>query len=189
MSLTLGLFGETKQQSENPFDDSRTDRRDHRKTGLLALDLATITGWCDSFGSGVWGFAHSPAKEKEQRIGKAVKNKRVAKFHVQLLEYIDSHKPNVIVYEKPIIFRAKKRRPNFASFEMIGVLKLICLQRKILLFEYQLSHIKKFATGAGNANKEDMMKAFKAKYGRDPIDDNEADAVHLYHLAIQDLKL
>jgi hypothetical protein len=39
--------------------------------------------------------------------------------------------------------------------------------------------LKKFTCGGGKAHKEDMIKKAAIILGRDPIDDNEADAVHV----------
>ena len=44
--------------------------------------------------------------------------------------------------------------------------------------------IKRFITGKGNASKLEVIKAVKA-LGHRPIDDNEADALSLLHLAMQ----
>ncbi|MDH1428274.1 hypothetical protein N5J23_17280 [Comamonas aquatica] len=44
--------------------------------------------------------------------------------------------------------------------------------------------IKKHATGKGNAGKEDVIAAMRAR-GHAPADDNEADALALLHWAVQ----
>jgi Holliday junction resolvasome RuvABC endonuclease subunit len=44
--------------------------------------------------------------------------------------------------------------------------------------------IKKYATGKGNAGKEDMVAAARRR-GHNPVDDNEADALALLAWAIQ----
>ncbi|MFP5382262.1 MAG: hypothetical protein ACLGG4_08355, partial [Gammaproteobacteria bacterium] len=44
--------------------------------------------------------------------------------------------------------------------------------------------IKKHVTGKGNASKDEMMAAMRAR-GYLPTDDNEADALALLHWAIQ----
>jgi len=89
----------------------------------------------------------------------------------------------------PFIYHQKKRKPNFTGFEMVGVLKYFCEIHNIRLVGYHISHIKKFATGKGNARKEEMASTAVARYGVMPDDHNEADALHLYHLTIEDQKL
>nr|DAV49561.1 MAG TPA: RuvC [Bacteriophage sp.] len=73
-----------------------------------------------------------------------------------------------------------------AESEMIGVLKLLAEELNIPLACYSATEIKRFATGKGNANKEAMMKA-AIDLGYNPIDDNEADAIHLYNLTLSDI--
>jgi crossover junction endodeoxyribonuclease RuvC len=41
------------------------------------------------------------------------------------------------------------------------------------------SEVKKFATGKGNADKGQMIEMATGVLGRAPLDDNEADAVHI----------
>lgn len=47
--------------------------------------------------------------------------------------------------------------------------------------------IKKFATGSGKAGKEEMMAYFRSETGREPIDDNEADAYALLRFVMAEL--
>lgn len=162
-------------------------RHDHN---LLALDLATTTGWCDAHGSGAWNFTTNIKKPKDppKRLGKQTNGKKLMRFETRISAYIEERKPKIIVIEKPFIFHSKKRRPNFIAFEMAGIVKLLCEANGILLFEYHTQHIKQYATGFGQANKEQMVAACK-RYNVTPTDDNEADALHLYHLAISDFRL
>ena len=50
---------------------------------------------------------------------------------------------------------------------------------------FTTGEIKKAATGNGGASKALMMSAAKVKLGRDPEDDNEADAVCLAYAALE----
>lgn len=47
--------------------------------------------------------------------------------------------------------------------------------------------LKKHATGKGNAPKEAMIAAAEKILGRPPIDDNEADAIHIGTWAVENL--
>jgi Holliday junction resolvasome RuvABC endonuclease subunit len=172
----------------DPFNKptTRRERKDHH---ILALDVATTTGWCDAKGSGVWKCAVSSIKNEEKILGKYVGGKRLMKFEKNLTEHIEQNDIRLVVFEKAFIYHSKDRRPNFASFEMIGVLKMVCAYKNVKMMEYITQHIKKFATGKGNAGKEQMIASAEARYGVRMDDDNEADALHLYHLAIQDLRL
>ncbi|MCK9327902.1 MAG: hypothetical protein M0P69_20575 [Bacteroidales bacterium] len=47
--------------------------------------------------------------------------------------------------------------------------------------------VKKFATGSGKAGKAEMMEYFRREVGREPIDDNEADAYALLRFVMEEL--
>jgi Holliday junction resolvasome RuvABC endonuclease subunit len=49
--------------------------------------------------------------------------------------------------------------------------------------------LKKWATGRGNAGKEEMMRWFAREFGREPVTDDEADAAALLLHAIDELHL
>jgi len=186
------LFG-SAQDEEKPFDEptvkthNKAVRADHK---ILALDLATITGYCDAHGSGSWNFTTLVKKPKDppKRLGKQTNGKKLVRFETRISAYIEEYKPKMIVIEKAFIYQSKERKPNFTAFEMAGILKLLCEANGIFLVEYHVQHIKKFGTGNGMANKEMMMDCC-ARYRVKPVDSNEADALHLYHLAISDFIL
>jgi len=63
----------------------------------------------------------------------------------------------------------------------------LCIEFGVNLACYSASEIKKFATGKGNASKG-LMVEHAIKLGFNPIDDNEADAIHLYNLTVKDVE-
>src|SRR5690606_20066362 len=67
--------------------------------------------------------------------------------------------------------------------EIQGVVKAWAETAGIEYRGYSSSEIKRFATGKGNAKKQDMIHAAIHKFGREVADDNEADALALWHLA------
>ena len=136
---------------------------------ILALDIATKTGWCNDTSSGVWDFNI----KRGESIGM-----RLIRFRAKLKEMIDLDKPDVIVYELPAgLFKAS----IMVASEMIGVLKTLCEDEGIEYAHESATEIKKFATGKGNAKKDVMISKAK-ELGIDEIDDNHADAIHLYRL-------
>lgn len=167
------LFGEVVTE-EDPFSSVTRDRKDR---GVLALDIATKTGWCTCTTSGVWSL--TPKKDES-------KNMRLIRFKAKLNEICEAEKIKLIVFELPAIHG---KHPNFVGMEMVGVMKLVCGERNIDHTGYPPTVIQKFATGVGKGNKPRMIETCREKYGIDPVDDNEADSVHLYHLAIKDLQL
>lgn len=136
---------------------------------ILALDIATKTGWCNDTSSGVWDFS----VKRGESIGM-----RLIRFRAKVQEMINLERPDVIVYELPAgLFKAS----IMVASEMIGVLKTLCEDNNIEYAHESATEIKKFATGKGNAKKEAMIQAAK-DLGIQVIDDNHADAIHLHRL-------
>ena len=147
------------------------------KMKVLALDIATKTGWCTETASGVWNLA--PKRDES-------KGMCLIRFKAKLKEIVASEEINLIVFEQSAGFH---KSSIITQSEKHGVLKLFCEENGIEYRSYAATEIKKFATGKGNANKDAMMEACKSKYGIDPIDDNHADAIHIYQLTKYDLNL
>lgn len=160
--------------SQDPF---KPVTKDILNRGLMALDIATVTGFCTCTTSGIWNL--TPKKDES-------KGMRLIRFKAKLKEVCQAEGIKVIAFEMPAI---QKKFPNFVGMEMMGVLKLFCAENEIEHKGYPPATLQKFATGKGKGNKPLMIQTCKEKYGVDPEDDNEADAVHLYHLAIEDLQL
>lgn len=141
---------------------------------LLALDIATKTGWKTHTASGVWDLKPNRGESDGMRI---------VRFKAKLLELISIEKINIIAYERPA---GMHKSSIMVASEMIGVLKDICIQNEIHVACYSAKEIKKHATGNGNANKSLMITKAR-ELGFNVVDDNEADAIHLYYLAKHDL--
>ena len=142
---------------------------------ILALDIATHCGWATETASGVWDFT----LKRGESYGI-----RVVRFKAKVRELIDLESVEIISYER--VAGIHKAAIIVAS-EMVGVLHDLCIEKGVLITAYSASEIKKFATGKGNANKAAMVQAAKEKYGYLGTSDDEADAIHLYHLTNTDL--
>jgi len=142
---------------------------------ILALDIATITGWKTETASGTFNF--KPNRGESEGM-------RVIRFKSKVTELIEMEKIEIVAYERA---GGMHKASIIVESEMIGVLKVICEERGVSLACYSSSEIKKFATGKGNANKQAMVDAAIA-LGYNPKDDNEADAIHIYNLAMKDIK-
>ena len=141
---------------------------------VLALDIATITGWKTETSSGIWNLKPNRGESEGMRI---------VRFKSKVKEIIAMEDITLISYERPAgLFKSS----IMVASEMIGVLKDLCIEKNIVVACYSATEIKKYATGKGNANKEQMIEAAK-KLGYYPTDDNEADTIHLYNLTIKDL--
>lgn len=147
---------------------------------ILALDLGTTTGW-----------AHYDAQRQTIASGTACFQKgrfegggiRFLKFQAWLKKQL---KPDVIYYEE--VRRHKATDAAHVYGGLLAVLTAWCEDNAIPYTGVPVGTIKKFATGKGNASKQDMINAAKLE-GIDPVDDNEADAYWILEYAINDLNL
>ena len=131
---------------------------------ILALDMATKTGWASPSTSGVEDF--------KKRAGDS-RGMIFIRFEAWLNEIIDLVEPKMIVYERP---HARGRAANEVLNGLLAFLTKVCEARQIQYTDCPSTTLKKFATGRGNAGKEQMMAAYRERWGSDPIDDNHADA-------------
>lgn len=136
---------------------------------ILALDLATITGWANGSASGAENF--------KKRAGDS-RGMIFIRFEAWLNEMTTMDgKPEVVVYERP---HARGRAPTEVSHGLLGILQKVCTANGVEYSDCPSTTLKKFATGKGNAGKPDMMEHYRRKWGTEPIDDNECDARWLH---------
>lgn len=70
--------------------------------------------------------------------------------------------------------------------ELRGILLEVCDSLELPEPEFvNPAVLKKWATGDGHATKAQMVAACKERYGVIPVDDNAADACHLFHYYIR----
>ena len=143
---------------------------------VLALDVATKTGFATRSGSGVWDFK----VKRDESAGM-----RLIRFKQKLIEILDVEDINLVVFERTSGFH---KNALIVQAELHGVLKSVLEERGIEYRAYSAGEIKKHATGKGNAKKPIMIAAAKAKWPDiDIIDDNHADALWIFDLAKTDL--
>ncbi|RJQ29227.1 hypothetical protein C4571_02080 [Candidatus Parcubacteria bacterium] len=143
----------------------------------LALDPATKCGWALQDGkqiiSGVWDLSTHRYEGGGMR-------------YVRLKKYLRDIGPvDLLTFEE-----VASHKGTAAAHVYGGIVATITGWCEEQLIPYQgipVATIKKHATGKGNANKEKMCEAFKARNGRDPIDDNEADAWWLLDYTLKEL--
>ena len=141
---------------------------------ILALDLATKTGWATNSpeASGVDTF--------DVRRGESP-GTRYLRFAAWLREKIEIIKPQLIVFEKA------HHRGGAATEIAAGFathLQSTCAAMGVEHAAIHTSVLKKYATGKGNAGKPEVMAAYQRRWGKPPIDDNEADARWLLEYAV-----
>lgn len=142
---------------------------------ILALDIATKTGWATDVDSGVIDLS---LKRGESPGMKTVR------FQARIKELIDLIKPDLVVYEQP---GGLHKSSIIDAAKLIGVLEVVCERRGIDFSSYPAKTIKQHATKNGNAGKSAMVQAAKDKWSDIKIiDDNHADALWLWDLAKKD---
>lgn len=146
---------------------------------VLALDIATHTGYFSLHEAGVWNFTESKRRND---------NKMHGAFRVMLMAFIRRYGIRRIVAEDVAVNRHFYDMRRLA--ELRGILLEVCDELDLPEPEFvNPATLKKFATEDGRATKEQMIAACKNKYGIVPVDDNAADACHLYHYYIRKYRI
>lgn len=151
---------------------------------ILALDLATRTGWA------VWSGAARTSGVHSFAIGdREPRGWLYHKFDTWLVEMLNPE-PALIVYEEPGHLRSRE-----AGYVLYGFLTRVWEAadiRHIPRRRVAVSTLKKWATGSGKATKAEMVAAVLDRYPKAlaaseeaflRIDDNEADAIALLEYA------
>lgn len=154
---------------------------------VLALDLGTNTGYAynqgDEFFCGTWKLA-TPKEIKEW--GKVRLTRRCDPRVERLAELIKNLPyPDLIVFEDVLFSSTTYACQLWASLRaavwLSGAPRIDCLPVQTL---------KIFATGRGNAKKQDMAKAALLAGKELPkLDDNGIDAYHLWRWAHAKIKI
>jgi hypothetical protein len=144
--------------------------------GILALDLATVTGFAtDIHGVRESGVAYFPVQKGE------VRGWRFVRFSVWLYRWRDWNL-DLVIYEAPISFHAGRAAASIAHGFGTRV-EEYCARQRIPCYSVAPAALKKFACGKGNAKKPEMIRAAqKLKLG--VSDDNECDALWLLEYAL-----
>ncbi|HOB43403.1 MAG TPA: hypothetical protein PLK04_09270 [Bacillota bacterium] len=140
----------------------------------IALDPALRTGVAYRTGE-LSAFVWDCRGKKGAEYG--VRYQLFARYLRGLLKSVD---PDGVVYEQAPIARGYDAQRNSYGFE--AVLNLVCQEYGVPCFPVHARTLKKWATGNGNATKEEMIRAAVERFGYRPAcepDDNEADAVCL----------
>lgn len=138
---------------------------------ILTLDCGTKTGWA----SEVDGRIESGVQDFGLKRGES-KGIRFLRFNTWLNDMLELIKPHIVVYEMAHF------RGGSATEILVGMttrIEQFCEEKKIEYSSVHSGSLKRFATGKGNASKEDMRRAAVLKYERMVYTDDEADALHI----------
>lgn len=149
---------------------------------LLALDLGTKTGFAlHTQGATVSGTMDFKPKRFE---GGGMRGLRFRKW---LDELHSATKIEQVAFEE---VRQGRAADNGASQIYGGLMMMLtawCEDKKIPYEGVPVGTIKKFATGNGNAKKDAVIASVREKWGFNPKDDNEADALALLHYKLYEV--
>lgn len=146
---------------------------------ILALDLATATGWCagvpDNPNPDFGHFVIPPTGDDVGAFG--------LKFAEWFKAHIERLKPELIIFEAPIL--PKQCQPMTAR-KLMGLafmVEMMARHRNIRCREGRASTVKKYFAGSGRAQKADTM-AMCRRYGWQVKTYDEADACALWAYAV-----
>ncbi len=135
----------------------------------LALDLGTTTGWAADDGVLTSGTVNLKPRRFEGG------GMRFLRFKGFLTEIKGSAGP-----VEEVCFEEVRRHAGTDAAHiyggLLGILTAWCEHHQIPYRGIPVGEIKRSFTGKGNANKEAMIAAARAR-GHEPQDDNEADAI------------
>lgn len=152
------------------LENSTPDRKE-----VLALDIATHTGYFSVHEAGTWNFT-----ESRRRNG----NKMHGAFRTVLVSFIRAYGIRRVVAEDVSVNRYFYDMRRLS--ELRGILLEVCDSLGLPEPEFvNPAVLKKWAMGDGHATKAQMVAACKERYGIIPVDDNAADACHLFHYYIR----
>lgn len=142
------------------------------RSNVLALDIATHCGYYHPAEAGTWDLAKI-AKKRGCGIHKA--------FADTLYDFCAKNKVKMIVAEDVNAGAGAHFMAIRKLSELRGVLYLLAEDMEIPEPCFaNITTVKKWATGNGRADKKMMIEACKSRWHIDPIDDNMADATHIY---------
>lgn len=149
---------------------------------FLSLDMATVTGWAVA--------AYNPHGKIQIQSGAetfsvAGRTEGAGMRFLRFRRWLDEMHTGLSL--EHVTFEEVKQRPmSVAAGHVYGgflaTLTTWCEDNSIPYEGVPVGTIKKHATGKGNAGKDEVKKAMRAK-GHSPQDDNEADALaQLYYV-------
>lgn len=143
---------------------------------ILALDLATKTGWCVGEHDAEPNFGTYALPKTDDDIGRFL-----VAFEDWLVGMMALEDPELVVFEAPI-FLGGRNSNIMTARKLMGLAnqtEVVCYRRGVTCREGHLQKVKKFFAGHGRAEKADMIAAAR-RFGFAVTDDNQADSVGLW---------
>lgn len=174
----------TSLSSAKPETESAEVGTPACNANILALDLGTTMGWALGLRDGkLSSGSESFAARRNDGPGQ-----RWLKFQAWLGEQYRAAGELQAIYYELVMAHGTKDNPNTLAAHVYGgfeaFLQAFADRNRILLVGVGVGTIKKSATGKGNAKKEQVIAAMRAR-GHRVKDDNHADALALLEYAQQ----
>jgi Holliday junction resolvasome RuvABC endonuclease subunit len=124
--------------------------------------------------SGTW----SLQSHRDAHLGE-----RPSKLYAAIIEAHGRHRLDRIAFEDAS-FGSHQASVQAFHNQLRGIIMLAAYNLgPLACIALSIGTVKKFATGSGNAKKDQMIAACRTHFGIDPIDSNEADAIFVAKLA------
>lgn len=128
------------------------------KGKVLGLDLGTRFGFALA---NHLGFIEESGWYNTKRSGESEGMARL-RFKRALVDMVKAMEPTLVYYEIPGAFKGHGGK---VIFRQIGILEAELTEMKVPYGGVHLATLKKFATGRGNAKKDDMRAALIERFG------------------------
>jgi len=146
-------------------------------TKILAIDQAKQCGWAWREGNRlISGSVNLGCMS-------ALASGQLDMLYRHIMSIHDKYGIDQIVYEGAAM--GHNNRAHEASSEKVGIIKLAAFRINAETRSYAPMSVKYFATGDGHADKNKVIEACMVRFEIVPRDDNEADAIWLSQMAIE----
>ena len=137
---------------------------------ILAIDTGLKTGWCIVRNGRIY---ESGVQDFSKRRGES-NGAMFLRFRSWLAEILLKEPIGFVAYEQS---HHRGGAATEIGVNLTGRIQEACAERGIEYSTVHTATLKKWACGYGKADKGQMMARAVTYLGRNPIDDNEADAV------------
>jgi Holliday junction resolvasome RuvABC endonuclease subunit len=147
---------------------------------VLALDLATVTGWALRRAD---GRVESGREDFGLRKGES-SGARWRNCKALLQRLFDAHAFEAVHFEDCVILSGPGQTQTARVYGgFVAVVEMFCEHRRIPYTLHRIGAWKKRFTGNGAARKDDVIAVCR-QLGFKPVDSNEADALGILHVAL-----
>lgn len=146
---------------------------------ILALDLATCTGFCHGRGDALPMVGHVRLPVTHDEVGPYLDV-----FERWIIQKVELVAPELVVFEAPIHRQFDRAIITRKLHALPGVAEMVCWRRGIDVRQVAPTTAKKALTGRGNADKNSMAHHARA-YGLTIKVSDEADAFAVWLVAFR----